>query len=104
MALLDNLKQRLTENNLGDELLKACLEDAGSAILDRLYKVVDRPDNAQVPSKYEGLQVRIAVILANKVGAEGQVAHSENGVVRTYSSADIPTSMLNEVVPFARLF
>jgi len=45
------------------------------------------------------LQLEIATYLLNKRGAEGQTAHSENGISRSYESADVPSSMLNQIVP-----
>ena len=47
-----------------------------------------------------GKQIEIAVYLYNKQGAEGQTAHSENGISRTYESADVPESMLRGIAPF----
>jgi hypothetical protein len=45
------------------------------------------------------LQVRVAVYLYNKIGAEGQISHSENGISRGYEPGDIPESLLKEVTP-----
>ena len=60
-------------------------------------------ENMKWYSKYDVLQCRIASYLLNKRGAEGEKAHSENGVSRTYSSTDIPQELLNEITPFARV-
>ncbi len=57
-------------------------------------------DTFDVPIKYHYLQCQIAAYLLNKQGAEGESRHSENGVDRTYESADIPSSMLSSVVPY----
>lgn len=54
-----------------------------------------------MPERYEYVQVEIAVYLINKRGAEGETAHSENGISRTYDNADIPSALLRDVVPFA---
>lgn len=53
-----------------------------------------------VPERYEMTQVEWAVYLLNKRGGEGETAHSENGVSRTYEDAGIPASMMREIVPF----
>lgn len=37
-----------------------------------------------------------------KSGAEGQTAHSENGVSRTYENAYISSSVFNDVLPFVK--
>ena len=57
-----------------------------------------------VPAQYDHVQVEAAVYLLNKRGAEGQTAHSENGISRSYESADVPESMLGEVIPHVGVF
>jgi hypothetical protein len=37
----------------------------------------------------------------NKRGAEGETAHSENGVSRTYQSANVSEDLLKEITPKA---
>jgi hypothetical protein len=54
----------------------------------------------EVPNRYETKQVEIAVYLYNKRGAEGQTAHNENGINRTYESADVPESLMRGITPF----
>ena len=77
----------------------AYLNIAGSKICRKAYPFAETEMN--VPPKYDSTQVEIAVYLLNKRGAEGQTAHSENGISRTYENADIPASLLREVVPMA---
>lgn len=82
-------------------IASAFLEMAGQAILNRAYPfVLDEELPAAVPTRYQNLQVKIAVMLLNKRGAEGETAHNENGINRSYENGDIPDSMLKEVVPF----
>jgi hypothetical protein len=85
-----------------DLVLLTYLNIAGSKILSRAYPY----DNTvtEVPARYELLQCEIAAYLLNKRGAEGQTAHSENGINRTYENADIPPSMLNAIVPHCGTF
>jgi len=79
------------------------LESAKYAILSRRYPFDDFPMNDTgtpiLENRYLDLQVRIAVHLYNKMGAEGQIAHSENGISRSWESGDIPESLLNQVTP-----
>lgn len=77
----------------------AYLDIAGSKICHKAYPFAETEMN--VPPKYDYTQVEIAVYLLNKRGAEGEVSHSENGISRTYENADIPASLLREVVPMA---
>ena len=46
-------------------------------------------------------QVEVAAYLLNKRGAEGETAHSENGISRSYEDGDVPSSLLRDIVPYA---
>ena len=102
MTQLDALKAFTEERD--EDVLNTCLALAGSAIVNRCYPFDPGEPVRAVPPKYYNLQVEIAAYLCNKRGAEGQLAHTENGVTRTYESAGIPESMLRSVVPFAGTF
>jgi hypothetical protein len=97
--LLSNLKLYLGITDTSeDTLLSFLLSVSGQKILDKLYPF----DSTQtvVPDRYLVKQVEIAQFLYNKRGAEGETAHNENGVNRTYEGADVPPSMLRGIVPF----
>ena len=47
------------------------------------------------------IQLNVACYLYNKIGAEGQVQHIENGIHRNWGSADVPNDMLKDIVPMA---
>jgi hypothetical protein len=79
------------------EVLLAYLNLAGGKIINRAYPF--GTDEPEVPKRYEFLQCEIAAYLLNKRGAEGQTGHSENGISRSYESADVPESMLSAVTP-----
>lgn len=81
-----------------DQLLLTFLSLAEEKILERLYPYDG--EKKELPQRYNGKQLEIAVYLYNKQGAEGQTAHSENGISRTYESADVPESMLRGIAPF----
>ena len=85
-----------------DDVLISYLAIAGEKILNRAYPYDDTVK--EVPRRYGYLQCEIAAYLLNKRGAEGQVSHSENGISRTYGSADVPESMLSEVTPHVGVF
>ena len=85
------------EGDWSDEVLTSYLRIAGHKIINRAYPYDDTI--TEVPRRYGYLQCDIAAYLLNKRGAEGEISHSENGVSRTYGSADVPESMLSEVVP-----
>ena len=80
-----------------EEVLLAYLNIAGRKILNRAYPF--GTDETEVPTRYDFLQCEIAAYLLNKRGAEGQTAHSENGISRSYESADVPESLLGAITP-----
>jgi hypothetical protein len=90
-----------TDENWSDDVLISYLTIAGRKIINRAYPYDD--EITEVPRRYGYLQCEIACYLLNKRGAEGQTAHSENGVSRSYESADVPESMLSEVIPFCKV-
>lgn len=81
-----------------EDVLSTYLNLAGAKIIAKAYPYND--DITEVPAKYHSLQIEIAAYMLNKRGAEGQLSHSENGISRSYESADVPTSMLKTVTPY----
>lgn len=80
-----------------DGVVSAYLKIAGNKICRKAYPF--DPTVTEVPEQYSLLQVEIAVYLLNKRGADGESAHSENGISRTYENGDVPPSMLRQIVP-----
>lgn len=101
MDILERLKLRTDETNEG--ILSDCIETAKNAILSRRFPYGDWPvdDDGEtyVEARYQDLQFRIALDLYNKIGAEGEKAHSENGISRTYESSWISAQLLAEITP-----
>lgn len=85
-----------------DTLLLTLLSISAQKILDRAYPY--DPTITEVPVRYEAKQIEIAVYLYNKRGAEGQTSHSENGINRTYESADVPESLMRGITPYVGVF
>ena len=82
------------------ELMQHLLWQAEGIVLNRRYPF-GTPEGATVSSAYEHIQLQIAVELFAKMGAEGQTAHNENGVNRSYEAADVSPSLLKRIVPVA---
>lgn len=97
MTNLERLKLRTGEKD--ENILFDCLESAKRGILARRFPYHEWPKN--LPDQYLDLQFRIAMDLYNKIGAEGQISHSENGIARTWESSWISKQLLSEVVPLA---
>lgn len=80
-----------------EEVLSAYLALAGGKIIAKAYPY--EHETREVPERYHFLQVEIAAYMLNKRGAEGQTAHTENGISRQYENGDIPDSLLKSIVP-----
>lgn len=87
--------------NSEDQVLLALFQIAGAKILERAYPF--GTSLTDVPERWQMKQVEIVVYLFNKRGAEGQTAHSESGVSRTYGSADVPEELLRGIAPMVGL-
>lgn len=85
-----------------DALISVYLSKAASAILRRLYPF-GLPQGAVVPDIYHYSQCELASRYFLRRGAEGEVVHNENGVNRTYGSAN-DEDILREVMPYGRVF
>jgi hypothetical protein len=102
LTMLRVMVGQANEGEWVDDTLLSYLKIAGNKILNRAYPYDDTV--TEVPSRYGYLQCEIAAYLLNKRGAEGQLSHGENGISRTYESADVPESMLKEVIPRVGVF
>lgn len=96
--ILEIKNQIGADAELSDIVIGSYLESAKAKVINRLYPFDQ--EAIKIPKKYERMVIEIAVYLIAKMGAEGQTAHSENGVNRTYASADVPDDMLREIIPF----
>lgn len=92
-----SLKILLNDDSIDDAILSLYLKLAGDKIISILFPY---GDGNELPSKYDFIQIELALYFINKRGAEGQISHSENGISRTYENADIPTSILNRITPY----
>lgn len=98
MTQLERLKIRITENTTDAEL-EDILESAKAVILSRRFPFGEVPE--EIEPRHKDLQIRIAVEMYNKLGAEGETAHSENGISRSYASASVSEELLREITPKA---
>ena len=90
----------ISPDTASTELISHLLWQAEGIVLSRRYPF-GVPEGATVSRVYEHIQLQIAVELYSKMGAEGQTAHNENGVNRSYEAADVSPSLLRRIVPVA---
>lgn len=98
MTVLERLSVRLPEEENLD-LLTELLEAAKERIMETVYPFEEWPE--ELPARYIGSQLDIAVELYGKMGAEGQTGHSENSISRTWKNADISDDLLQKLTPRA---
>jgi hypothetical protein len=77
-----------------DAVLEAELMNAEAMILNKMYPFGYSNDTT-IPTRYDRLQVKLAIELYTQRGAEGQTSHSENGISRSWS----PTSRILAQIP-----
>lgn len=103
-----NEEQKLTilksmiDGSDDDSVLSTYLSIAGEKVIRKAYPY--KSDVTEVPEKYSYLQIEIAAYLLNKRGAEGEISHSEGGISRSYSSADVPSVYMNQITPEVGVF
>ena len=95
------LKVLISPDTASDELLSYLLEQAEGICLNRRYPF-GCPEGATLSPLHEQIQLRVAVEIFSKMGAEGQTQHSENGLTRTWEAGDISPSLLRLITPVCR--
>lgn len=95
---IEKLKVLISPDTAFDETLSYLLEQAEGICLNRRYPF-GPPEGATLSPLHEQIQLRVAVEIFSKMGAEGQTMHTENGVSRTWEAADVSPSLLRQIVP-----
>ena len=89
--LLLQLRLHLPDAAEDDEELTALLDDAGALIRALTWR-------GSVPEALENAQVRLAVVLYNRRGMEGETEHAEGDVRR--SGGGLPDELRREIFAF----
>jgi hypothetical protein len=95
---IEKLKVLMSPDTATDELLLSLLEQSEGIILNRRYPF-GAPEGVTLNALHEQIQLRMAVELYTKMGAEGQVQHIEGSVTRTWEAGDVSPSLLKLIVP-----
>lgn len=103
-SLLNNLKVVLNARNFetyDDAYLKYEIDQA-IAEINRCRRFTPNRKQQYDP-KYEYLIIPMCVASIAKIGAEGQIAHSENGILRNYgNSIDYPKELISQIIPLIK--
>lgn len=114
MTQFERLKIKIPEE-ADEAVLEDVLESAKNIILSRRFpfgrypiKTVvdeygDEIQTTYLEPRYLELQLQIAVALYNKIGADFEVGHSENGVSRSWGSESVPLELLSQIIPRAEV-
>lgn len=87
-----------------DALLGEYLAMAKDEILNWLYINSSIPEDvAEVPTRYEQVQIQAVIDGFSISGAEGQSTHSENGISRTFVYEDMVAYIHAHVYPYIGL-
>ena len=95
---IEKLKVLISPDTASDLLLSSLLDAAEGIILNRRYPF-GPPEGASLSAMHERIQLRIAVEMFTKMGAEGQTEHAENGITRKWEAGDVSPSLLRTIVP-----
>ena len=95
MTDIERLKIRTEESDT--RILYELLESAENIIISRRFPFGG--ENATFEERYRDLKIRIAEDMYNRIGASGQLTHSENGIDRKWSSEWVSEQLLNEIIP-----
>lgn len=99
--LLARVKVRLRmEGVVEDSMLTDHLLSALD-VINELRQYIPTVDIVVEP-QYKGVAVDMAIATYNKMGAEGQTGHTENGINRYYGSSAYPIDLLTRIQPRPR--
>lgn len=103
LKLLERLKRSLRARgfditDFSDDALFDEIEDAILAVNDRRH--FEPTETTLFENKYKGIVIKLCICSIAKMGAEGEIIHSENGIYRSYSDK---STILAEVVPLGRM-
>lgn len=95
----DEVTEELTLN------MNTMVEDAICFVYERRgLGEIDMDDIDAYVTNRSRLIAQLASAVFNKEGVNGQTAHSENGIVRSYDSSGYPYDLVARIIPLARTY
>lgn len=91
---IEEMRKGIAPDEAEDDVLKFELESAEGMILNKMYPF-GYGEDMPMPSRYDRLQIKLAIELFTHRGADGQIQHQENGVMRIWPAA---SRILNQVM------
>ena len=87
-----------------DEKLTTYLEVAASEILSWRWQLNQSLKPSEVPEEFEGIQIYAVVTGYTQSGAEGESAHIENGVHRSFRYSEMLDYIHNKVSVLGKVY
>lgn len=100
MTNVERLKVRIPEATVSE--LEDVLESAKDVILSRCFVSIENTsdeDKETALTVHNEKVLSAAIVIYNMRGIEGQTAHSENGVSRSYADCAGMKPILEQIVP-----
>ena len=99
---LNEFKRMLEPATEDDSVLLTYLDMAKSVILNRMYPYMteEEYDETEIPRRFDRKQIRIALYLLNKRGAEGETQNTEDWIKRRYRNSEVTEDLLTDVYPW----
>lgn len=83
--------------------INVLLELSKGVILNERYPFGEYPLNdlgeTYVEDRHKEIQVQMCIEMYNRRGSEGETQRNENGISRTYDTADISKSLVGKILP-----
>lgn len=91
--MLKKLVPEITEDDI-----EVLLELSKGVILNARYPfgVIKK---TEVEDRYKAIQVQMCIEMYNRRGSEGETHRTENGISRTYDTADISKTLIDRIIP-----
>lgn len=91
------IQQLITDMTVSSSDIQSYLALAADRIIKCVWPFGGAPENW--PDQYDLVQVQLAIRMIARKGGEGEIAHSENGISRTYGTVD-DEDILRQLVPY----
>ena len=85
-----------------DDVVAVYLNLACNAMLERLFPYDPNKGEGDLPVRYEMTQCELAARMWFRRGGQAEISHEENGINRTWASAD-DDDILKRLTPFAKV-
>ena len=95
---VERLKVLISPDTASNDVLLSLIELSEGIVLNKRFPF-GAPEGVTLTALYEQIQLRMAVELFTKMGAEGQTQHIEGSVTRAWEAGDVSPSLLRLITP-----